>query len=177
MIDKNEKRVNEMKRRGFLKLGTFLGISSCIHAKSAMAFQKEFDGVSAVIDAVLEHMFPLGSKIPSAKEARLTTFVYQTISHPSYDRDIRAFVIEGAKELDKRTNGKFVQMRHSQRERALREYEMTGYGDNWLGRMMTLGMEGLFSDPIYGANPKEAGWKALGSYGGQPRPSQRYLGL
>jgi len=166
-----------MKRRRFLKIGALCGLSSCLDAKTATAFQKEFNSLYGVIDAVLGHMFPPGSQIPSAQEVRLTAFVYQTISHPSYDKDIRAFVVEGAKELDKRTQGRFVQMKHSQKERVLREYEMTGYGDNWLGRMMTLGMEGLFSDPVYGANPKEEGWKALGAYGGQPRPIQRYLGL
>ncbi len=166
-----------MKRRGFLKLGVLMGSAPYLNAKAVTAFQKEFEAVSPVIEAVLEHMFPIGSQIPSAKETGLVGFVYETVTHPSYDKDIRSFVVDGAKELDKRTQGRFVQMKHSQKEHALREYEMTGYGDNWLGRMMTLGMEGLFSDPIYGANPKEAGWKALGAYGGQPRPKTRYLGL
>jgi len=165
-----------MKRRGFLKLGLLIGASPCINAKVITAFQKEFEAVSPVIEAVLEHMFPTGSRIPSAKETGLVHFVYDTITHPSYDKDIRSFVIEGAKELDKRTQGKFVQMKQGQKEHALREYEMSDYGDNWLGRMMTLGIEGLFSDPIYGANPKEVGWRALGAYGGQPRPKMRYLG-
>jgi len=165
-----------MKRRGFLKFGALIGCSPYLDAKAVTAFQKEFEAVSDVIEAVLEHMFPPGNRIPSAKETRLVHFVYETITHPSYDKDIRSFVVEGAKELDKRTQRRFVQMKHSQKERALREYEMTGYGDSWLGRMMTLGMEGLFSDPIYGANPKESGWKALGAYGGQPRPKKRYLG-
>ena len=41
---------------------------------------------------------------------------------------------------------------------------------------MTITMEGMFSDPIYGSNIKESGWKALGAYGGFPRPKTKYLG-
>jgi len=166
-----------LKRRKFLKLGGLLGLSGYIHAEGSETFYKEYAAVAPIIEAVLGHMFPSGSKIPSAKETNLTQFVYETISHPSYDRDIRAFVVEGAKALDKRTNGTFVALKHHARERALRDYEQTGYGDNWLGRMMTLGMEGLFSDPLYGANKAASGWKALHAYGGQPGPTVRYLGV
>jgi len=38
-----------------------------------------------------------------------------------------------------------------------------------------LTMEGMFADPIYGSNTNELGWKALGAFGGQPRPKKRYL--
>ena len=40
---------------------------------------------------------------------------------------------------------------------------------------MTITMEGMFSDPVYGSNIKEDGWKALGAYGGFPRPKTKYL--
>ncbi len=165
-----------MKRRGFLKYSIVLGITSTLDAQLYTVFEKEFAEVSALIETVLEHLFPAGGKLPSAKEAGLIRFVYETITHPSYDRDIRAFVVEGAKVFEKRTKGRLIWMSERERERALREYEATEYGDSWLGRMMTLGLEGLLGDPIYGANPKEAGWRALGTQGGQPRPSQRYLG-
>ena len=66
-------------------------------------------------------------------------------------------------------------MSEKEKERALRAYEQTNYGSSWLGRIMTLTMEGIFSDPIYGSNVKEAGWKSLGTYGGLPRPKTRYI--
>ena len=97
------------------------------------------------------------------------------MNHKSYDKDIRAFVIEGAEELMSREKGTFVSMTEAEKEKALRAYEETGYGSNWLSRIMTLTMEGLFSDPIYGSNVHEAGWKALGAYGGLPRATKRYV--
>jgi len=166
-----------MKRRNFLILGSVLGLSPYVKAKELTTFERSFKKVEATISAVQEHMFPKGSKIPSAASMNVTQFLFETITHKSYDKDIRAFVIEGAEELIKRENGQFTSMNPNDKEQALRGYEESNYGSNWLSRIMTITMEGLFSDPIYGSNIKESGWKALGSYGGMPRPASRYIEL
>jgi hypothetical protein len=104
-------------------------------------------------------------------------FTEETIFHPTYDRDIRAFVIEGAQRLMKRENGKFLSYTAEQKEKALRAYEQTNHGRNWLSRIMILTMEAIFSDPVYGSNRNEAGWKSVESFGGKPRPKTRYIEL
>lgn len=146
-----------------------------MRAKEISTFEKEFKEIEATLFAVQQHMFPEDSKLPSADSMHVTQFVFETITHKSYDRDIRAFVLEGAKELKKREKGRFIAMTAKEKENALRAYEETNYGSNWLSRILTLTMEGLFCDPIYGSNVKEAGWKALGAYGGFPRPKTRYM--
>jgi len=166
-----------MKRRNFLILGSVLGLSPYIEAKEISAFERSFKKVEPTISAVQEHMFPKGSKIPSASSMNVTQFLLETITHKSYDKDIRTFVLEGAEELIKREKGQFISMDSKEKEDALRAYEETRYGSNWLSRMMTITMEGMFSDPIYSSNVKESGWKALGSYGGMPRPVSRYITL
>ncbi|OQX50083.1 MAG: hypothetical protein B5M46_01875 [Epsilonproteobacteria bacterium 4484_20] len=166
-----------MERRNFLIAGSLLGLSSALHAKAPDAFEKDFKEVEGVIAAVQEHMFPQGTKLPSAREMRATAFLFETVAHPSYDRDIRAFVIEGAKELDSREKGKFISYTAKEKERALRAYEESSYGSSWLSRIMTLSMEAILSDPVYGGNIKEKGWKALQTEGGQPRPESRYISL
>jgi hypothetical protein len=171
-----------MKRRKFLVLGSVLSLSPYIDAKESngfekSAFGKEFRKVEKLIAAVQEHMFPEGSKLPSARSMDTSTFLFETITHKSYDKDIRAFILGGAEELDVRTKGRFLSMNTKEKEKALRAYENTGYGSNWLSRIMTVTMEGLFSDPVYGSNKKEAGWKALNAYGGMPRPKTRYVEL
>ena len=166
-----------MKRRNFLILGSVLGLSPYIEAKEISAFERSFKKVEPTISAVQEHMFPKGSKIPSASSMNVTQFLLETITHKSYDKDIRAFVLEGAEELIKREKGQFISMDSKEKEDALRAYEETRYGSNWLSRMMTITMEGMFSDPIYSSNVKESGWKALGFYGGMPRPVSRYITL
>lgn len=166
-----------MKRRKFLILGSALGLSSYIQAKEISPFEKIFEEVEPILIAVQEHMFPEGGKLPSARSMNATEFLFETMMHKSFDKDIKAFVVEGAKELEKREKGRFLSMTQKEKEIALRDYEETNYGRSWLSRIMTLTMEGLFSDPIYGSNIKEAGWQALSSYGGFPRPKTRYIEL
>ena len=166
-----------MKRRNFLILGSVLGLSPYIKAKELSTFEKSFKKVESTISAVQEHMFPEGNQIPSAVSMNVTKFLFETITHKSYDKDIRVYVLEGAEELMQREKGQFTSMNPNDKEQALRGYEETNYGSNWLSRIMTISMEGLFSDPIYGSNIKESGWKALGSYGGMPRPASRYIEL
>ena len=168
-----------MKRRNFLILGSVFGLSSTLMGKNNnnVIFSKSLKNVEKTIQSVQQHLFPEGSQIPSARSMNVTQFLLETITHPSYDKDIRVFVIEGAEELESREEGKFISLSNEEKERALRAYEETHYGSNWLSRIMTLTMEGMFSDPIYGSNVKEAGWKALGSYGGLPRPTTRYIKL
>jgi len=172
---KKGKDTHMIKRRQFLIFGTMLGLSPYIEAKELRTFEKDFDGVKKTIFAVQEHMFPPHSKLPSSSMMHATTFLFDTLKHKSYDKDIRAFVIEGAKELQNREKGRFFAMTEKEREKALRAYEETEYGSNWLSRIMTLTMEGMFCDPIYGSNIQEAGWKALHALGGKPRPTTRYL--
>jgi len=168
-----------MKRRKFLILGSVFGLSSSLLGKknNNVVFSKSLKSVEKTIQSVQQHLFPEGSNIPSARSMNVTQFLLETIMHPSYDKDIRVFVIEGAEELESREEGKFISLSNEEKERALRAYEETHYGSNWLSRIMTLTMEGIFSDPVYGSNVKEAGWKALGSYGGLPRPTTRYIKL
>jgi len=172
-----KQKSKHMQRRNFLILGSLSGISSVLKAKETDHFVKSFHKAKPIIAAVQAHMFPEGSKIPSAVKMNTIGFLHETIAHKSYDRDIRAFVIEGAEELSARTEGTFLSLSKKEKEKVLRAYEETAYGSNWLSRIMTLTMEGLFSDPIYGSNKKEAGWKALGAYGGMPRPKTRYIAL
>lgn len=166
-----------MRRRNFLIFSTILSLSPYIKAKEVNNFKKDFKKVEALIKAVQRHMFPAQSKIPSALSMNVTEFLFNTVMHQSYDRDIRDFVLEGAEELAKREKGRFIAMSNDEKERALRAYEETNYGSSWLTRIMTLTMEAMFCDPIYGSNIKEQGWKALNAYGGLPRPETRYLNL
>jgi hypothetical protein len=140
-----------------------------------VVIDKSLKDIEKVIEEVQKHFFPENSKIPSAKSMHTLQFLLETISHKTYDRDIYIFIIEGAKELQSREKGKFIYYSNQEKEIALREYEKTLYGSRWLSRIMLLTIEAIFSDPIYGSNINENGWKVLKVYGGRPRPVTRYI--
>lgn len=167
-----------MKRRDFLILGSMTLLTNSAEAQEHDTdTKKEFQSLYLTIASVQAHLFPGGSILPSAKSMQMTKFLVDTVSHPTYDKDIRAFIIEGAKELEKREKGNFTKLQEKEREKALRAYEESEYGSSWLFRIMVLSMEALLSDPIYGSNLKEAGWKALETQGGFPRPKTKYIML
>ncbi len=165
-----------MKRRSFLIFGSALGLFTYFKLKKSDDFEVAFKKVKPTIEAVQEHMFPQNSKLPSADSKQVSLFLFETMSHSSFDKDIRAFVLEGASELEKRHDNHFTSLTAKEKEIALRAYEETSYGSAWLSQMMTLTLEALFSDPIYGINKNEKYWNEVGAYGGLPRPKQRYIG-
>ena len=164
-----------LRRRHFLLYSTLLSFSSCLHAKNTLALEKKNKSAAKIIDSVLAHLFPENSKLPSAKSIHLSSFLFKTVMHPSYDKDLRNFVIEGAEELDRIEQGRFTLFSNEQKEKSLRSYEESNYGASWLSRIITLGTEGCFSDPIYGSNTNQTAWKAIKSFGGFPRPKTKYL--
>ena len=169
----------KVERRAFLAGVGVFGAAVCLpqRTKAAQEPSKAFAEAVPVIAAVQQHMFPKGGNLPDAETMRMSRFLIETVAHPTYDRDIRAFVIEGAKELMLREKGKLLDYDHGAMEAALRRYEATDYGSNWLSRIMILSLEALLGDPVYGSNVGEAGWKAVQSFGGHPRPSTRYIKL
>jgi hypothetical protein len=166
-----------MKRRDFIALSTLAGASCYLHAEMIHTPQyAAFVRIRPLIAAVQEHMFPPRSKLPAAKEMHTIHFTEETLFHPTYDRDIRTFVIEGAQELLQR-EPHFLSYDTEAKESALRAYEKTQNGRYWLSRIIVLTMEAIFNDPIYSSNIKEAGWRSVQSFGGEPRPQTRYIEL
>lgn len=166
-----------MQRRFFLSM-CGVGTATMLLATDNTDKNRVIDNSTLdIIRKVQQHMFPADSILPSADSSHLTLFLEETISHHTYDRDIRRFVIKGAKKLQDREGGKILTYDELQIEKALRAYEESSYGSSWLDRIMMLSLEGLLSDPVYGGNIKESGWKALSTRGGEPRPTTRYIEL
>ncbi|MEA3417808.1 MAG: gluconate 2-dehydrogenase subunit 3 family protein [Campylobacterota bacterium] len=166
-----------MDRRVFLAAGFMSGVSTLLMSEESPAGKGLSEDNYFLIEAVQQHMFPGGNGAPSAKEFQATRFLEEAIVHPSYDRDIREFIFRGAEKLRQREKGLFLTYDKKEKEQALRAFEQTSLGSGWLDRIMILSLEGLLSDPIYGGNVRQSGWKALQTKGGEPRPSTRYIEL
>jgi len=165
-----------MKRRFFLSICS-VGVTSMLLATDSSSQRVIPEDLLDIIQKVQQHMLPKDTLLPSADSLGATRFLVETLSHHTFDRDIRKFVIKGAKKLQDRESGRFVTYNYIEREEALRSYEESSYGSSWLSRIMVLSLEALLSDPIYGGNERESGWKALSTGGGDPRPTHRYVEL
>jgi len=157
-----------MNRRSFLYTTFF--ISNITNADYISLYHDEF----LVIDSVLEHMFDATDIVPRYKDTDMIKFVAWSIFHPSYDIEIREFVLAGAREL--LVNYKdFLKSNKFQKEIYLRRFEDIRMGQSWLYRIQILGMEAIYSAPVYGVNHQCRYYGFIDAKAGEPMPKCRYI--
>ncbi len=160
-----------MKRRTFILLSTSLVATVKLQPTPAL---KGLSKHRALLEALLAHLFPPHSALPSAKELGVIDFFIEAVAHPSFDRDIRRFIIDGTERFAHFAPD-FIKANADAKERYLRRFVKNDFGDRWVARVMIVALEGILGDPIYGANRGGAAWRALHTRGGSPRPKGKYL--
>ncbi len=127
-----------------------------------------------VIEAVQEVLFPKGLQAPSAFEFGATNYLLTVSTHSSFWAEDLKFLAHGA-ELLMEKESSFLTMNPKQRDKALRDFvSNSSKGESWLSLLLFYTLEALLSDPIYGGNKNEMGWKWLGHYNGQPEPKKLF---
>ncbi len=130
-----------------------------------------------VIEAVQEVLFPKGLKAPSASEFGATSYLATVSTHSSFWRDDLKFLSHGATLLmDEEKN--FLTMNPNSRDKALRNFvSSSSKAENWVALILFYTLEALLSDPIYGGNRNESGWRWLNHHTGKPQPKVRFAQL
>ncbi|MGB0721681.1 MAG: gluconate 2-dehydrogenase subunit 3 family protein [Gammaproteobacteria bacterium] len=128
----------------------------------------------AVMNAVLNHLFPSEAGAPGATEINALAYLRFVVDDDSIDKAERDFLLQGTRwleDLSRKQHGSgFVALDEGRREEILRGIETSEAGENWLSSVMTYLMEALLTDPVYGGNPDGIGWRWLGHIPGFPRP-------
>jgi len=159
-----------MQRREFLYATSLICLSA--NATDSLVESKVLD----VIDSVLAHMFDSTDIVPRYDGISVLKFIQETLYHPSYDKEIRDFVLQGAKVLlDMHPN--FTKSTHFQKEIYLREFEDIPMGQSWLYRVQILGFEAIYSSPVYGVNSNQKYYHYIKTQAGKPLPKVRYIDL
>ncbi len=129
----------------------------------------------AIARRVMDIILPSDDLGPGAIELGALEFVEWTLSDPFYDQEVQRFIVDGLDELDRRSQTSRSFPFLSLAPAAQRELieELANEGDRWLSRMVSLVLESVLSDPIYGGNRDGRGWKWLGHYVGRPRPDEQ----
>ena len=127
-----------------------------------------------IIQAVQETFFPKGLKAPSALEFGATNYLLNVSSHSSFLKSDLTFLLYGADLLINDQND-FLTMNPKERDKALRDFvNSSDKAENWASLLLFYTLEALLSDPIYGGNKNELGWKWLGHHTGQPQPKVKF---
>jgi len=123
-----------------------------------------------VIQAVQETFFPKGLKAPSALEFGATNYLLKVSTHSSFLKSDLKFLLYGADLLINMEND-FLTMNPKKRDEALRDFvNSSSKAENWTSLLLFYTLEALLSDPIYGGNKNELGWKWVKHNTGEPRP-------
>lgn len=155
-----------MKRRIFILLSFYLFIRPLSAKRTA-------PNVWHIIDYSLNHIFPKSPKFIGASQLNLLSFLKLVTKDKYFDKDDLKFLIRGAKRLYK-LNKNYIQLSVTKKEKVLRDFEKTSFGQNWLAILMYYGFEAMLGDPIYGGNRNNQGWKNLAHNTGLPQPKTKY---
>ncbi len=127
-----------------------------------------------VIETVQKVLFPKGLKAPSASEFGATNYLATVTTHSSFWKDDLKFLIFGT-ELLMKEEPTFLSMNSEKQDKALRDFvNNSSKGENWVSLLLFYTLEALFSDPIYGGNKNELGWKWTQHHTGQPQPKKMW---
>ncbi len=155
-----------MKRRIFLIM-MFYVLTRSLSAKTITPTYWK------IIESVYQHLFPKTSKFSGALDLNMIDFIKIITKDKYFDKDDFALLIKGAKKLYK-VNNNFINLSIYEKEKVLRKIEQTSFGQNWLSTLMYYGFEAMLSDPIYGGNKNQKGWRSLNHNSGFPRPKVKY---
>lgn len=127
------------------------------------------------LGAVQEHLFPRDSDSPGAADINAAAYLETAITAPGIDPDTRNAIVNGIGRLQAASRERFdilfIGLNEGQREQLLRYLaDNTRWGRAWISLLLYYICEALLSDPVYGGNPDQIGWRWLQHQPGFPRP-------
>ena len=177
------------KRRDFLRNIALLSAGSALPISACLRSPKEGEKIPAGRDpnilselewntlvAIQDILFPSEENAPGARDINAAAFFQWVISDPLLDPDETEFRKNGITWIEETAvenrSKSFVDLDKEKQELVLRYAEKYSWGESWLSATLLHIFEALLSDPIYGGNTDERGWKWLNYTAGIPRPSK-----
>lgn len=173
----------ETNRRAFLKTALIAGAMTQIAAFTSCSTKLEEgnDLLSAeqatILRDILAIFFPADGNGPSSEDINAFGYIMWVL-HDSLNRttEENTYIIEGidwANETAKEIYfTSFVELEAKQKEALVGKFTELDWGENWSSVIITLILEALVLDPIYGGNTNEVGWKWLNHVPGYPRVTE-----
>ncbi len=160
-----------MKRRVFIK---FASVNTLLFSSNIAIAKSINKDTLAVLDEVYEILFPKTNTMPSSKEFGALEFLVKNINHKSFDDYDKNLVLEGTKDFHS-TFPSFLNLKSKEKKQIIEDIINTNdYAQSWLSKLIYYALEALLSDPLYGGNKNQIGWKSVNHKIGYPRPKLTY---
>ena len=173
-----DKKIN---RRSFLlATGVFAGSVTfgsllAYYYKSSRKSHPFNKSQDKLLQVAQEHLFPKTDDAPGASDINSLNYLHFVLTDPDIDEDNKNVLISGVdwleEECQKTFNTSFIKLSSKEKNKVFRIIEKSNWGYRWLSLNLIYIFEALLSDPIYGGNPNEIGWKWLEHVPGFPRPT------
>ncbi|NHZ84565.1 MAG: gluconate 2-dehydrogenase subunit 3 family protein [Planctomycetia bacterium] len=182
VISVTDKYINKkINRRSFLlATGVFAGsvtFGSLLayyykNSRESHPFNKSQD---KILQDVQEQLFPKSNDAPGASDINSLNYLHFVLTDPDIDEDNKNLLISGVDWLEEECqttfNKSFSNLLSKEKDKVFRIIEKSNWGYRWLSLNLIYIFEALLSDPIYGGNPDEIGWRWLEHVPGFPRPN------
>lgn len=178
-----------MSRKDFLKgmLFSFAVtqvpfLSACSHKNTGKLkpFANRLDHDQLEIVKIVQNiLFPNDGNGPGALDIHAHNYLQWVMSDPRMEREEVEYIINGTGWVDETAqedySKDFISLSREDQEQLINKISKQSWGEDWLSFLLTYIFEALLSDPLYGGNPEETGWKWLKVYPGYPRPDKTLL--
>ena len=133
----------------------------------------------ATLMAVQNHLFPTDKNSPGAIDLNAASYFTWVLTDSEKDEEDKIQMRDGIgwtnETAEETYSKKFVDLYTDEKEKVLRLMANEGWGESWLSVVLTNIFEALLSDPVYGSNTNESGWKWLEHTAGNPRPEKENM--
>jgi len=180
---KNLNSTNLSRRSFLIKVSSVLALLSSVKV-NAMTLMPNESNRSLItvqqwqlIGQIQNHLLPHEKNSPGASDINALEYLKSIYQVPTVDikelnefrQGIHHFQLLFQRKYQKQS---FISLSIAEKEIFLRWFEKTRIGGAWLNILLDMVLEALLTDPIYGGNPNEIGWKWLQHQAGFPRPTK-----
>jgi len=173
----------QISRRNFLKNTLAVGvmsqvafIQSCENETSKTILNEK---QSKIIISVQNILFPKDKNGPGAVDFNAHHYLQWVLSDKRIPSDEKQYIIDGIRwvnETAEETHSKkYLNLSKKKQVSLIQSISNTNWGESWLSVMLTFIFEAMISDPIYGFNTDEIGWKWLEHQAGYPRATKELM--
>lgn len=172
----------EVNRRAFLRSTMIAGAASQIALFTSCSAQLEEANEyltaeqSTILKSVLMAILPNDGNGPSADDLNSFGYIMWVLSDVYRQTEENEFILEGldwANDTAQDIYGEnYFDLEEKEQHKLVELFTQMDYGEDWMNVMVSLSIESLISDPIYGGNKDEQGWKWLNHVPGNPRASE-----
>lgn len=172
----------EVNRRKFLKVSLIAGAATQIGLFTSCSRDLEAANdyltaeQSTILKDLLMIIFPDDGNGPSADDINSFGYILWVLSDNYRKPEDNDYIIEGLDWANETAveiyQESFVNLNKDEQEKLVALFVELDWGKNWMSVMVTLVLESLLLDPIYGGNVEEQGWNWLDHVSGVPRPTE-----